>query len=116
MNEHIDYQTIEQDGKPVFAVVPYEQFQTLLHTSGVVENDEATIPHEVMRAVVVDGKSMVRAWREHLDMTQGELAEKASVSQPAIAQLETSDSEYRESTLKKLAIALGIEVDKLRPF
>jgi len=111
MSEHtkIDYQIIEQGGKPAFAVVPYDQFKAFIDNE-----DESTIPHEVARAVAVDDKSMLKAWREHLSLSQSELATKAGMTQPAIAQLENSDSDLRESTLKKLAAAMGIEIDQLR--
>lgn len=105
----IDYQIIEQDGKPAFAVVPYDQFKAFIDNE-----DETTVPHDVARAVAVDGKSMLKAWREHLDLSQSQLADKAGMTQPAIAQLENSDSEMREATLKKLASALGIETNRLR--
>lgn len=111
MNKHtkINYQIIEQEGKPAFAVVPYEQFKVFIDNE-----DELTIPHEVARAVAVDDKSMLKAWREHLNLSQSDLAEKAGMTQPAIAQLENSESNMREVTLKKLALAMAIEVDQLR--
>jgi len=111
MSEHtkIDYQIIEQGGKPVFAVVPYDQFKAFIDNE-----DDSTIPHEVARAVVVDDKSMLKAWREHLNLSQSELASKAGMTQPAIAQLENSSSDLRESTLKKIASAMGIDSSLLR--
>ena len=57
---------------------------------------------------------MLKAWREHFELSQSELAEKAGMTQPAIAQLENADSDMREATLKKLASALNIEPDQLR--
>ena len=111
MNEHtkIDYQIIEQDGKPAFAVVPYAQFKAFID-----KTEDAIIPHSVARAMSVDGKSMLQAWREFKELTQAELAEVVSMSQPAIAQLEKSTSSMRESTLQKLARGLEIELNQLR--
>ena len=111
MSEHtkIDYQIIEHGGKPAFAVVPYDQFIAFIDS-----DDESTIPHEVARAIVVDDKSMLKAWREHLNLSQSELAIKAGMTQPAIAQLENSESDLRESTIKKLALAMEIEINQLR--
>ena len=105
----IDYQVIKEGGKPAFAVVPYDQFKAFID-----KEDEATVPHDVARTVAVGGKSMLKAWREYLELSQSELAEKAGMTQPAIAQLENADSDMREATLKKLASALGIDPHQLK--
>ncbi len=51
---------------------------------------------------------MIKAWREHLGMTQKELAEKANITQPAIAKLERHNSNPRQATLKKIAAAMQL--------
>lgn len=43
------------------------------------------IPHEVV-SLIVDGEPPVRAWREHLNLTQDEVAKRMGISQPAFAQ------------------------------
>ena len=74
-------------------------------------NREVTIPHDVMKAHVVGGVSLVRAWREYLGLTQEELAERAGMSQPAVAKLESPTARPRRVTLQKLAAALGLRVE-----
>ncbi|RLB65006.1 MAG: transcriptional regulator [Deltaproteobacteria bacterium] len=106
----IDHQIIEKDGKPAFAVVPYEVFQKLCQEKP--SSHEATIPHAVVKANV-RGDTLVKAWREHLGMTQKDLASHAGVSQPAIAKLERSGANPRYSTLEKLAEAMKISVEQL---
>jgi len=59
------------------------------------------IPHEVVKANVINGVSMIRAWREYVGMTQQELARRAGMTQPALARLEKSDSKPRIGTLIK---------------
>ena len=46
MNALIDYQIIEQNGKPAFVVIPYELFNRLEITQKPQEN--GLIPHELV--------------------------------------------------------------------
>jgi len=48
-----------------------------------------------------------RAWREHLGLTQAEVAERLGISQSAYAQQESS-ARLRKSSREKIAAALGI--------
>jgi len=108
MKAHTDYQTIEYHGKPAFVLVPWEDFKRV---RPLLEGDKACaagIPQAVVEAHVLNGVSMIRAWREHIGITQGELAERMKVSQAAIAKLEKPDANPRGTTLKKMAEALGI--------
>ena len=56
---------------------------------------------------------MIKAWREHLGMTQQEIAVKAGVTQPAIAKLERPGASPRKTTLKKLANAMRLSIEQL---
>ncbi len=76
--------------------------------------DEALIPHDVVKATTIGNDSMIKAWREHLGLTQADLADKAGMTQPAVAQLEKSTGNVRTATLEKLANAMGIEIGQLR--
>jgi len=46
------------------------------------------IPHEVVIRIT-DGALPVQAWREYLNLTQDEVAERMGVSQSAFAELES---------------------------
>ena len=111
MSAHIEPQIIMQDGKPAFAVIPWEQYQKL--TRHDLDETDVWIPHEVVKANVIHGASMIRAWREYLGLTQQELARRAGMTQPALARLEKSDSKPRISTLKKIASAMDITLEQL---
>ncbi|MCP4628511.1 MAG: helix-turn-helix transcriptional regulator [bacterium] len=111
MSAHIEPQIIMQDGKPAFAVIPWEQYQKLTHQE--FDETDVWIPHEVVKANVINGASMIRAWREYFGMTQQELARRAGMTQPALARLEKSDSKPRISTLKKIASAMDITLEQL---
>ena len=56
-------------------------------------------------------KLELRWMREDLGVTQAELAKLAGVSQPAIAQLESPDSNPTIDTLNRVAGAMGAQID-----
>jgi len=58
-------------------------------------------------------KFRVDSWREHLGLTQKEVADKMGISQPALSQIESGDTKLRPATIKKLAKVLGIPADYL---
>lgn len=104
-------QIIEQGGKPAFAVIPWDDYQSLIE--GVVPDDsDLWFPHEEVKANV-RGDSLVKAWREYLGMTQAELAAKAEIKQPALTRIEKIDANPRKSTLIRLAEAMGLTVEQL---
>ena len=104
-------QIIEQGGKPAFAVIPWEDYQSLV--KGVVQDEsDVWFPHEVVKANV-RGDSLVKAWREYLGMTQAELAAKAGIKQPALTRIEKIDANPRKTTLIRLAEAMGLTVEQL---
>ena len=111
MNALTNPQIITNDGKPAFAVIPWDEYQELARQ--YTENNETWIPHEIVKATLLGDVSLIRAWREYFNLTQQELAERANLSQPALARLEKIDAKPRTSTLKKLATALDITVAQL---
>ena len=107
-----DFQTIEYEGNPAFVLIPFDVFRKIRPFL----DHEATrlaIPHKIVKRNVIDGVPMIKAWREHLGMTQQELAKKADVTQPAIAKPERSAAKPRQATLKKLAMAMNITTEQL---
>jgi DNA-binding XRE family transcriptional regulator len=102
-------QIIKKDGKPAFAVIPYEEYLRLLP-----KDEDETVPHEVVGLVIKKGMNLVKAWRTHLGLTQREVAKRAGISQAALSQMEKSANELRTATLEKLARAMGISAEQLR--
>ncbi len=76
-------------------------------------NDNTPLPYEVAQARR-EGASRIRAWREHLGVTQEELARRMGASPAAVAQMEAKNARPRAATLKKVAQALGIDWERLR--
>ena len=86
-------------------VIPYDEFmRRLAHT-------DSLIPHEVVSATV-DGASPMRAWREHLGLTQSEVASRLGVSQSAYARMEQTQRP-RKTTVTRVARALGVTCEQL---
>ena len=108
MNTLTNVQFIEQNGKPTFAVIPYEEYLKLLPP------EDVAIPHEVVGLVVRGGMNLVKAWRTYLGLTQAQVAKKAGMSQAAISQMEKSEKNLRTTTLEKLAAAMALDVEQLR--
>jgi DNA-binding XRE family transcriptional regulator len=97
----------ESDGRPLFVLVPYEEYLT------TVAHEKATIPHEVVERHILDGVSLVRAWREYQGLSQQETAERIGVSQSAYSQMEKPDAHLRRATLQKIAEALNVLPEQL---
>lgn len=110
MNEPIRHQIIKHQGEPVFVLVPYGEYQDLMRLKDI----GPTIPQGVVEAHILEGKSMARAWREHLGLSQKEVADRLGVSQAALSQIEDPANKPRLATLKRLVNVLGLEsIDQL---
>jgi len=110
MNVPIETQYINgANGKPEFAVIPYQLFQKLIRT---VDTEQPVIPHEVVQKTQLHGVGIIRAWREYLELTQNEVATRIGITQAAYSQLESANK-TRLSTRKKIATALGLDVRQL---
>lgn len=106
MNIPTEHQVIRHQGTPVAVVVPYEDYVKAFAV-------EVTIPHEVvMRSIDV---SLVRAWREHLGLSQAEVASRMGISQPAYCQMEEKDVRLRPATVRNIAAAMGLDVRQIKP-
>jgi DNA-binding XRE family transcriptional regulator len=107
MNEPTNVQILKDaNGKPAFAVIPYSDYLKL------PKHRTPTIPNDVVGKVVNEEMTPIRAWREHLGLTQAEVAQRLGVSQSAYAQQESKEN-MRKSTREKIARALGIEPEQL---
>lgn len=113
MNRHINYQLIEKNGHPLFAILPYEELLDLLRTAEVAEDDQVTIPDAVVKMVVIEKMHPIKAWRKYRGLSQQVLAKKLGVKQPVIVKLEKSNASLRKNTQIKLAKALEIKASQL---
>ncbi|MBO9357758.1 helix-turn-helix domain-containing protein [Bordetella petrii] len=106
MNAPINIQIINgPGGKPAFVVIPYADYVASQR------EERGLIPHDVISRTV-DGATPVRAWREHLGLTQADMGERMGISQSAYAQQENSPR-LRKASREKIAAALGIDAGQL---
>lgn len=64
---------------------------------------------------LIEVGSLIRKWRENIDMTQLELSEKAGLGEKTISRLEMGKSNMRIDTFFALADALGITPNDIAP-
>lgn len=116
-------QTIEQDGKPAFYVVPAHLWERV---RGAIEDaedmaaverfdrddDGVRYPGDVAEAVLA-GESPIRAWRRHRGLSVQALADAAGLSRPYLSQIETGRRTGTLATLERLAAALTVKVGAL---
>ena len=113
MNAHTSHQILTHNGSPAFAVVPYAEYLQLMEYAGARPDEEVTLPHEVVKMSTLGGMSLIRAWREHLGLTQEEVARRMGITQPAYAKIEGGKNQPRIATCKRLAMAMGVEWEQL---
>lgn len=120
MSENIDTPTIsntvsqpqvirDSQGNPLYAVVPYEEYQAL-----IAADNKVIIPHEVVGLMIEKDLSVMAAWRKYRGLSQVQLAEQLGVTQGAIAQAEKLGNKAHIETLRSWAEALDCEVAQLR--
>jgi len=105
----------EANGKPAFIMLPYDEYLKLTEgekPAGRIPAD-GTTPHEVMRLCVKNSWSMIRAWREHLALTQAEMARRLEIRQPSYAAMEAPDAKPKKTTRERIAAAMGLSLEQL---
>jgi len=119
-------QVIERNGKPEWAILPYEEYLRLLEQAetlrdiqdydrikaAVESGEEEVIPAEVAYALA-EGESPVKVWREYRQLTQPQLAEWVGMSVPYLSQIETAKRKASMKVMVAIAKALNVTVDDL---
>jgi DNA-binding XRE family transcriptional regulator len=117
---------LESNGRPVFAVVPYDEYVALREIAEDAEDLAALARYarkyakgdlETIPALVVDrlleGEPPLRVWREHRQLTAARLAEAAGVTPAHISKLESGKGEPSVSLLRKLSTILDVDIELL---
>ena len=105
-----ELQIIKDDqGQPAFVVIPYAAYMAAQRCPSPASH--TLIPHDVVSRTV-NGATPMRAWREHLKLTQAEVAQRMGISQSAYAQQERS-KRLRVRSRQKIALALGLDPQQL---
>ena len=79
----------------------------------IQDSPNLTLPQDVVERHILEGISLIRAWREHQNLLQQDLAERLGISQSAYSQMEKPDANLRPTTITKIAEALGIKPEQL---
>ena len=101
------------DGTAQHAILPWDQYQALLHAASARGAGFGPfIPEEVRRAVA-GGIHPVRAWREHRGLNQGQLAAIVGISRAYLAQIEGGERTGTVEVMVRIARALGRAIEDL---
>ena len=103
----MQYDIIHIAGKP-HVLVPLHDF-TLLK-NGASGNE---LPDDVLQKITVGKDSAIKIIRKHRGMTQDDLANAAGLSRPYLTEIETGRKEGSIRTLKSIAKALNVPLEKL---
>lgn len=114
-------QKIELLDKP-YILIPEEEYEKLIeHIEDLedieavrksIESNEEALPYDIVKQII-DGESPVKVYREYRGLTQKQLAEKVDVSEPYISMIEAGERTGTKSILKKIALALSVDVDDI---
>ncbi len=118
-------QVILKEGKPEYAVIPYEDYVRLLEEAEMlgdirdydaaveaIGRGEELIPSEVVYALL-DGANPIRVWREYRGSSQGALAAAVGISPSYLSQLESGKRTGTAEVLSAIARALNVDLDDL---
>jgi DNA-binding XRE family transcriptional regulator len=78
----------------------------------LARGEDELIPLELIERRLA-GENPMKIWREYRGLTQEALAKRSKVSRPMIAAIEFGHKTGGIGILKKLAVALGVDVDDL---
>jgi DNA-binding XRE family transcriptional regulator len=119
-------QIIERNGKPEWAVVPYEAYLQLVEQAETLQDirdydsvkaaldrgEEELLPSEVVYSIL-DGQNPIKVWREYRGLTQLQLADASDISVPYLSQLESGKRKGSTEVLGAIAKALKLSLDDI---
>ena len=117
---------LETNGKPAFAVIPYDEYQALRDLAEDADDLSALArfakryskgAEETFPSTLVDrllaGESGLRVWREHRGLTAAQLAAAVKITPAHVSKLESGDGDPSLAVLRRLAKVLDVELDLL---
>jgi DNA-binding XRE family transcriptional regulator len=118
----VSVQIIEKDGRPEWAVIPFDEYERLIEAcedAGDIQaiQEHVAEPGEMIPGEVVDrlidGENAIQVWREHRGLTQKALADAAGISKGYLSQLESGSREGTVTVLQRIAKVLNIDLNLL---
>ncbi len=122
----MNVQIIAKNGKPEWAVIPFQDYKKLQEAledaedikeieenlKAIGDGSEMTVPGEVTFSIL-DGINPIRAWREYRQIKMNELSKKVGISSSYLSQIENGKRNPTIDTLKAIAKELEIDIDML---
>ena len=119
-------QLIKQGDRPEWAVIPYEEYVSLIEKAEMLEDiqdydaakaalergDEELVPGEVVDALL-DGANPIKVWRTFRGKTRQELAGQVGISAAYLSQLGTKKRTGSLEILSAMARALNVTLEDL---
>lgn len=115
-------QTIITPNGETLVVLPLAEYESLVDKADIAAADrikadiaagrDELVPVEIVDRLIA-GENPVKVWRSHRGMTARDLAAKADVSASYLSEIESGKKEGSLSALKKIAEALGVDLDDL---
>jgi len=120
-------QLIEREGKPEYAVLPYDEYLQLLELAEdaqdladareaereLASGEDEAIPAEIARRLIAREEHPLKVWREYRGLTQEALGSYAGVGKSYISQIEAVNKSGSVRVLSSLARALAVDLDDL---
>lgn len=103
----MDIQVISRDGKPEYAVVPWERYQLLLAAAGMPPPDNAVAPTSPP-APSLPAFGNLRELREGKAVALDSLARTVGISPSYLAMIENGEREPDAAIRRSLAWELGV--------
>jgi mRNA interferase RelE/StbE len=100
------------DGRIAISPSDFEDILDVLAYDEAKSGKEETFPVECVERLL-EGESALRVFREFRGFTQVQMAKKVGLTQATIAELEKGKQKGSIETWKKLADALGVDIDDL---
>ena len=124
MKENV--QVIEKDGKPEWAIIPYETYVRLVEEAEMLQDirdydsikaaiergEEELIPSAVVYAIL-DGENPIKVWREYRGLSQQQLASATGISTSYLSQIEAGKRTGSTEVLAAIAKALDVTLDDI---
>lgn len=107
-------------------IIPAEEYERLVEAAEdaadlreideikrkLAAGEEELVPADIVNRII-DGENKIRVWREYRGLSGKDLAEKTGLTAAYISQLETGNREGKIETFKKIATALGVDIDDI---
>jgi len=119
-------QILEANGKPAFAVLPYDEYEALRELAEDAQDSAALVrfakryragKEETIPAAVLDrllgGEIPLRVWREHRGLTAAEMAVSAGITPAHVSKLESGKGDPSVTLLRRLARILRVSLEDL---